>query len=216
MKRTSCLLSLVLCASAQAALVSQDSLYGRDSVTLDTDTGLLWLDWSQTVGLSAEAVAAELGNGGLYAGFRFATNVEVGELWDNGGIVDLTAEGPIDIALDFTTDNFAPAAALISLLGATDPRGILTEGLIADAGNNPGTRTVAELQLCTGGPCVNVFGAPPNSALASLGPNDQPADAGSIIIGAALVRDTAVVPLPGALWWSLSALAALGCRCRRQ
>ncbi len=216
MKHISCLIALLASAGVQAALVSQDSIYGPDSITLDTDTGLLWLDWSQTIGLSFDEVSAQLGEGGLYSGFRFATNDEVNTLWLNGGIVDVTTEGPIDFETDFTTDNFTGALTLITLLGDTGLGGNLTEALTADAGNAPGTQTVAELQLCTGGPCVTVFGAPRNSALASLGPNDQPADAGSGIIGAALVRDTAVVPLPAALWFSVSGLLVLLVRGRSQ
>ncbi|MEO0975059.1 MAG: hypothetical protein AAFX85_18380, partial [Pseudomonadota bacterium] len=199
------LVVLAVSTAAHSALVSQDSLYGPDTITFDTDTGLLWLDWSVTQGLSFDEATGELGAGGLFESFRFATNDEVATLWANAGIVDLTTEGPIDFGTDFTTANFVAAVTLITLLGDTGLNGNLTEATTADAGNLPGTQTVAELQLCTGGPCVAVFGAPLNSALASLGPNDQPAGDSSNLIGAALVRDTiAVVPVPGALVLALS------------
>ncbi|MEO0972333.1 MAG: hypothetical protein AAFX85_04500 [Pseudomonadota bacterium] len=190
---------------AHAALVSQDSAFGANTITLDTDTGLEWLDWDLTIGLSFDEVVAELAAGGAYEGFRFATNDEVGTLWINAGIIDIVTEGPVDVPNDFARVNFLPARDLIELLGFTGLGGNLAEATTADPGNQAGTQTVAELQLCVGGPCV-AAGALRNSALASLGPNDQPADEGRSIIGAALVRDTAVVPVPGALWLALSGL----------
>lgn len=216
MTRTALLASCLLAVSAQAALVSQDSEYGVDTITLDTETGLEWLDWDLTLGLSFDEVSAELGTGGGYDGFRFATGDEVAVLWANAGIVDIATEGPIG-GEDFTAANYAPAIALVVLLGDTGLGGNLTEGLTADAGSAPGSQVVAELQLCTPAqpvPC-RLLGAEFASALASLGPNDQPADQGSGIIGSALVRDAAVVPLPGASWLAISGFVAVAARARR-
>ncbi|MEM9384284.1 MAG: hypothetical protein AAGA68_04440 [Pseudomonadota bacterium] len=189
--------ALVLAAvTAQADLVSEDSDFGTDTITLDTDTGLRWLDWSVTLGLSFDDVSAQLGPGGTYEGFRFATNAEVEALWQNGGIVDITTEGPIDFANDFTPANFTPAQDLIALLGTTGLNGDLSEGLTADASG--GEQTVAELQVCRAMMFCTNFGAPGDSALASLGPNTQAADTPSNIIGAALVLDeVAADPIAG-------------------
>ncbi|MEO0425190.1 MAG: hypothetical protein AAF184_22835 [Pseudomonadota bacterium] len=193
---------IALCALALAAvtahadLVSEDSEFGTDTITLDTDTGLSWLDWSVTLGQSFDEVTAQLGPGGTYEGFRFATNAEVETLWGNGGIVDITTEGPIDFANDFTAANFLPAQTLIALLGTTGLNGDLTEGLTADASG--GEQTVAELQVCRAMMFCTNFGAPGDSALASLGPNTQAADTPSNIIGAALVRDEVMAdPIAG-------------------
>ena len=202
---TTLLLTCFAAATVHAALVSQDSAFGTDTITVDTDTGLEWLDWDLTAGLSFDEVVVQLAAGGTYEGFRFATNDEVATLWVNAGIIDIVTEGPVDVANDFTRANFLPARDLIELLGFTGLGGNLAEATTADPGAQAGTQTVAELQLCVGGPCV-AAGAVRNSALASLGPNDQPADEGRSIIGAALVRDTAVVPVPGALWLALSGL----------
>ncbi len=190
-----CALALTAFA-AQADLVSEDSEFGPGTITVDTDTNLEWLDWSVTLGLSFDEVAAQLGPGGTYEGFRFADLAEVQTLWTNGGIVDFTFDGPIEFDVDFTTANFLPAQDLIALLGVTGLMGDLTEGLTADTdGTDP---IVAELQVCRAGNFCTNFGAPGDSALASLGPNTQPADTPSGIIGSALVRDAVVAtPIAG-------------------
>jgi hypothetical protein len=57
-------------------------------VTRDASTGLDWLDVTVTQGLSYNQVAARLGPGGDFEGWRFATADELGELIVNFGYVD--------------------------------------------------------------------------------------------------------------------------------
>ena len=117
-RRTHWLVTITFLAAAgtvHADLVSEDSEFGAGTITRDTDTGLGWLDWSLTAGRSFDDVAAQLGEGGEFEGFRYATAAEVETLWLNGGIVDITFEGPIDFGTDFTAANFAPADNLIFL-----------------------------------------------------------------------------------------------------
>jgi hypothetical protein len=70
-------------SSASAALTSADwKIEDDDLLTID-DSGLQWLDLSETVGQSYNAVAAQLVADGLFEGFRYATVAEVEGLWDS-------------------------------------------------------------------------------------------------------------------------------------
>ncbi|MEO0974651.1 MAG: hypothetical protein AAFX85_16300, partial [Pseudomonadota bacterium] len=69
------LMALLLVASSvtRAELISGDSEFGVDTVTVDTETGLEWLDWSVTRNRSFDDISAELMAGGEFDGFRYAT-----------------------------------------------------------------------------------------------------------------------------------------------
>jgi len=70
---------------ANAALVSLDWKNAGDGLLTGDDHGLLWLDLSQTHNLSYNAVTAQLGEGGRFAGLRYATRAEVKGLWNSAG-----------------------------------------------------------------------------------------------------------------------------------
>jgi hypothetical protein len=71
---------IALPAAANANLVD------RGLVTYDTRSGLEWLDLSQTQGLSFDQVSTQLGTGGLYAGYRYATSLEAQGLLTEFGL----------------------------------------------------------------------------------------------------------------------------------
>jgi hypothetical protein len=72
----------LLSTSAQAALVATDyTNLGDTNATLDTKTGLEWLDITFTSGLSINQVTA--GMSSTYAGWRLPTNEEVKTLLTN-------------------------------------------------------------------------------------------------------------------------------------
>lgn len=73
------LVALALAAApAQAILVSQsDTVFGADSVTLDTGTGLEWLDVNTSVNRSFNDVSGQFGAGGDFQSWRYATGAEV-------------------------------------------------------------------------------------------------------------------------------------------
>ena len=56
------------------------------NLTLDTDTGLKWLDLTLSVFRSYNNVAANLGPGGDFEGYRIATETEILSLWTHAGI----------------------------------------------------------------------------------------------------------------------------------
>lgn len=100
---------------AQAGLISfDDTIFGPDSITRDTDTGLEWLDWTVATGLSYEDMISQLGLGGEYYGFRYATLDEAAALFDNGGL------GPqVAIHNWFESPRTGVFGQLIDMLGVT-------------------------------------------------------------------------------------------------
>ncbi len=97
--------------NAEAAFISMDSSFGADSVTRDTDTGLEWLDLTQSTGLSVNQVQAELGAGGLYEGFTYATRSDVETLFFTSAGITPGFQWPPEL----------PVWELANLLGITEP-----------------------------------------------------------------------------------------------
>jgi len=104
-----CVLSLPYGLPAHAAVVAQDWHTPADGLlTLDTATGLQWLDVTVTQGLSWNAVTSQLGAGGRFTGFRRPSDDELATFWADAGIV---AGGTATVA------NFGPVDALQQLWG---------------------------------------------------------------------------------------------------
>jgi len=74
-------------------LIAHANLVDHGVDTFDTQSGLEWLDLNQTQGLSFDEVSAQLGAGGTYAGYRYATTAEAQNLLGQFGlpIVSYTA-----------------------------------------------------------------------------------------------------------------------------
>ena len=58
---------------------------GDGLITYDANTGLEWLDLTVTAGMTHDDVFAQLGSGGAYEGWHFASTSQVSTLWDNFG-----------------------------------------------------------------------------------------------------------------------------------
>src|ERR1039458_10013985 len=89
-----------------------DPRFGLNSLTIDTMTGLAWLDLTASAGLSYQQVLADTQPGGIFSGFRFATAQEVLVLYASAGIPG-TGNYPGSVPGDQAILN------LISLIGAT-------------------------------------------------------------------------------------------------
>jgi len=123
------LLLFGLFSSANASLID------NGSYTSDTQTGLDWLDLTETQNKSYDYVSSQLGTGGLYAGYAYATSTQFYTLVSN-----YTGVGVADVfEHDFTegTDSIDPLVQLIGNTNAsnsTNNPSLMNQsyGLIAD------------------------------------------------------------------------------------
>ncbi|MDB4725622.1 hypothetical protein OAF44_03780 [Akkermansiaceae bacterium] len=73
-------------SNAFGALMSLDwKTSGDGAITVDTSTGLYWLDLTETRNKTIDEVESDFG--GTYSGFRYATNEEIETLWASAGVV---------------------------------------------------------------------------------------------------------------------------------
>jgi PEP-CTERM motif len=161
------LAALLVGGSASAALVSEDSPFGTDTITLDTDTGLRWLDMTLSNGLSHDEVLQALQSGGTFEGFRLATSAELGQLFANAGF-DLNEDG------NFVPQNFTPAVTIGGLVGVLGDNGncgddppctfFFTAGFLADPPFIPNTFAEGNFAFFD-----NTAGQDPNSPSAPVG-----------------------------------------------
>lgn len=112
-------------AAANASLIGLDSGYGEGSITLDSNTGLEWLDLLVTITYtgttstccnSYNTVMNELGAGGIFEGFRYATRSEVETLLYASAGFDPVTTSPGNTPTQSDAD---AAVYLESFLGAT-------------------------------------------------------------------------------------------------
>ena len=106
------LAAICLAAPAQAALIRADLFAPGDGLlTVDTHSGLEWLDVDQTVGLTFSQVVDEGAGGWIELGFRHANAAEISGLFAAAGIATLAAQ--------LEAQNLAGAQLLLDLLGCT-------------------------------------------------------------------------------------------------
>ncbi len=102
-----------LASVAHAQLSNSDWQSPGDGQILDdSSTGLQWLGLDETAGLSYNQVAAQLGAGGTFAGFSFATESQVDTLFADAGIPDVNA------GFEGTAANLPGVTSLLTLWNA--------------------------------------------------------------------------------------------------
>lgn len=109
---------------ASAVLIGVDLISAGDELgTLDTDTGLTWLDLTETLGVQGDpaAIVASL-NPALGTDWRFASGSELCTLYENAGIVSCAGFVP-GALFGVTNTNAAAGQALIDLIGETSAGG---------------------------------------------------------------------------------------------
>jgi hypothetical protein len=106
-----------------------DPVHGPGSLTIDTNSGLEWLELTLSTNLSPDFVSTQLGQGGLFEGFRYATIAELTALFENAGIPNITF-GPGTL----TSANFEPVSSLMALIGTTvtTPEVLQTFGFLGE------------------------------------------------------------------------------------
>jgi hypothetical protein len=82
-----CAAVLVAWAPASALVMSADDpKFGPGSLTVDLATGYHWLDVTHSINRSIAGVSAQLGLGGDFEGFRYATQAEVTAFFESAGL----------------------------------------------------------------------------------------------------------------------------------
>lgn len=175
------LLVFIFVPTANAALVTLDwQAAGDGGLTFDTATNLEWLDLTYTAGQSYNEVSGELGEGGAFAGFRYATVDDVATLFSDAGIPDVGAR---------TAANFEPVNDLLRLVGRLRP---LAGGSFSYA--ITGTSAGANQQYYS--LLQVVLPAPPfvgeaQTALCCIGTDEVSSDTGSWLVRSAAVSEPA-------------------------
>ena len=91
------------------------------NLTFDTSTNLEWLDITLSLGVTTNAALAELGPGGIFAGFSHASNAQVIQLFQNMGLATGNYPGFTSLA-----DGGVLADAAIDILGES---GVTSNGI---------------------------------------------------------------------------------------
>ena len=195
---------LIFAQSSMAAFVGRDlHAIGDGLLTFDSATNLEWLDVTASLQRNYSDVHAQLGAGGNFSGFRYATLSEMESLFQNAGItpgdgafVDVGQVAQVEQFVAFfgrtwfAEDGF-PGPGVRGIYGQADGD---EAHFMADAGINTSNNTTASF---IGGQCVFECASFPDA-------RTNPA------IGSFLVREAAsVVPIPATGWLLLSGLVGL-------
>ena len=100
----------ILSVPSYASLISMDSnTFGSNSLTKDTSSGLSWLDLNLSKNYSYDQLVTETAAGGVFEGFRLASQHEVTQLFE-------AAQLP---AMETYTDDLRAINSFINLIGYT-------------------------------------------------------------------------------------------------
>lgn len=197
------------------------------TITRDTATGLDWLDVTQTRGVSYDDVIAQMGVGGAYEGWRYAMPAELDQLIVNFGFVGASGGCSYGAAhcSDEITQESTVVRNIIRTLGDTygayvdatndffdvDPNGAgYVQGILGSNLINPAFPYHDEAYIATTDLLIRSTGAQYGSGWVRVktvwgsGPDSSTSpSAGSFLVA------PSVVPLPGAAWLFIAAIAGL-------
>lgn len=106
---------LSLCVTAITCLMSINvnaELVDNGKITSDTETGVDWLDLTETSGLSYDYVSSQLVSGGRFEGWSFASREQINTFFSNAGFVKKLK----------TSSNILPVSRLLNLWGVISLR----------------------------------------------------------------------------------------------
>jgi len=205
-------ITLALSANVNAVIISSDwQLAGDNLITQDTDSGLEWLDLTVTSNMSYNDVSAQLGAGGDYEGWRYATRVEIASLWDafggdstfyyglsshNNGLFDLMAPYIGDL---YCLSNGCSTGEGESWFITGDYFLNYTNQVYVSVANDRATHSFSLTE-----------------DLLDLNRNAYSLDYTFEYAGSALVREISTVPVPAAVWLFGSGLIGLVGMARRK
>lgn len=113
MKMKKIILSLwVAVISCLISINVNAELVDNGKITSDTQTGIDWLDLTETSGLSYDYVSSQLGSGGRFEGWSFASREQINTFFSNAGFVKKLK----------TSSNIAPVSKVLNLWGVISLR----------------------------------------------------------------------------------------------
>jgi hypothetical protein len=172
-------------SSANAILID------NGTITLDSDTGIEWLDLTESINRSYDDVAGQFGTGGDFAGWRHANFTEVSTLFANGGFAAPYFANGISFEL----------FEMLSLLGATRIEEI-GDSIVADAGGMFDDTGIGTDPIRQGFALFSATSVPSNTLFsfefAEITPDGAPSNFSDPNVGHWLVRDGVLsIPEPG-------------------
>lgn len=127
------------------ASVSHGSIIDHGTYTTDTASGLEWLDVTATEGMTVGYVSGQLGFGGQFQSWRYATGNELNQLFQNAGGNPalqgdyIAHEGIVDLMISLLGDTFCEPRLKLGVSCLTFSGLQFTFGLLSDVdiqGNN--------------------------------------------------------------------------------
>ena len=106
---------ILVCLFASACFITTNvnaELIDKGHYTSDTLTGHDWLDLTQTRGVSYEYVASQLGKGGQFEGWAFATREQINAFFSNAGFGNKLK----------TSSKLVPVSRILNLWGVISTR----------------------------------------------------------------------------------------------
>jgi hypothetical protein len=185
--------------------VANAALIDNGDYTTDTNSGLNWLDLTLSLSRSYNDVEANLSTGGDFAGWRFATGLEVINLWASFGITS-----PVALSSRTYKAKYEGGRLFLDLLGNTRPytetgRNPYTDGYVLNSNGGDAETYVVGL-VCHVGPCLsgNTTGRGHTfEREQGVAPHINSPDYGSFLV------QSTVVPVPAAVWLFGSGLIGL-------
>ena len=178
--------------SYAALIEADDSVFGTNAITIDTVTGLQWLDVNYSYGYSHNEINTELQTGGIFEGYRYAT------VQETQYFVSVSAGIP-DIPGYF--GNYEPALALTGLI--SEQADVTLYALFGiETGDrywfqiNGGNQSTNEAEVLMFAGNEEIFGLP-------LTDDDSMNDVGHMLV------KTTAVPLPSSIILLISGILGL-------
>jgi hypothetical protein len=128
--------AVLFCITANvghATLIEKNSAFGADTLTLDTKTGLEWLDLNITQDQSYNSVISQLGS--TYAGFSVASLSQVSQFYSDAGIASTTGGTGINRSVETLLNLWGMTASIPSdkqyatFAFTSDPDGSIFEAI---------------------------------------------------------------------------------------
>lgn len=193
------ILAAIFSSPVNATLIETDYQAAGDKLlTQDSVTNLQWLDLTSTLSISYSDMLNQLGPGGLYEGFRYATVNDIDTLQVDAGLFPGLSTSSYSVHISNAID-------LMNMVGITVPAGstsaYFTYGITStpfDPTTSTNDRIVRGFEITSGGAFVKTLQGVINDGQSSYQ------------TGSWLVRETpSPVPIPGALFLFISGFSMI-------